>query len=761
MRSWNLSLLRSRALVPGISILLAYTGNAFSGFVTASGTNFMLDGEVFYFGGGCSYEMTSSTATADKELEIVRKLRLNAIRIWGFDDGNEGGFQPNARDYNEARFAVLDYVIAKCEEYGVKIVLPLVNNWPEYGGVPQYLEWSPTASEHADFFTDAECKDIYKDYVTYVLNRTNTITGLQYKDEPAIMIVEVMNEARGGAGNETVLAAWFNEMAGFIKTIDNNHLVGTGSEGFYLHNEDYTVPEDGYPDYGWRAGGHAGTDFFLNNASDNIDVISIHIWADQWAITQYSLAQFAEYWVDAHKADADAIGKPIYIGEFGISIDRTVSDLSLRDSVYEQTYRSALENNYGGTLFWHMMSETDPAAAPLCGVATFADESTNEIILAYSDSILARNNTVLPADTDPPVISTLKPSGVVYETTATLSLVTDEQATIRYSTTDQAYDDMTDQFAVGENRWFHSTPVAVTDGQAYTFYVRAQDKAGNTTQESSLISFRVNAHGTMQGALLCRLDGLSDDVPVKKAGVVTYAVGNGDMSGGVRVSAKVLLADAAVIPDTAVVYARFYIKTGKDFTWSAATETVPLVPGEWVTVEQMLTVFDNAIDLSYVRALGLQFLPDEGSTMSGDILVDDVRFMTHSSVLYESTFGDDANGWTEANLGTSAVLLLQHIDANEYGSSAIRDAARPFRGSSIAGIVTVDRKLILEFAKPLAERTDVAVYSISGKMLTATSLCPGTQRAVAGTMESANGAYLVSISSSGVKQVEKLIHLAR
>ena len=79
----------------------ALVSSAYSqGFVTTSGTDLMLNGKKFYLSGGCSYAMTQSIEKADAELDAARKLHLNSIRIWGFDDGNEDGFQPLARVYN-------------------------------------------------------------------------------------------------------------------------------------------------------------------------------------------------------------------------------------------------------------------------------------------------------------------------------------------------------------------------------------------------------------------------------------------------------------------------------------------------------------------------------------------------------------------------------------------------------------------------------------------------------------------------------------
>ncbi|MDI5787504.1 cellulase family glycosylhydrolase [Bacillus licheniformis] len=68
-----------------------------------------------------------------------------------------------------------------------------------------------------------------------MLNRVNTYNGVKYKDDPAIMAWELANEPRvqsDRTGN--TLVEWADEMSEFIKSIDQNHLVAVGDEGFII-----------------------------------------------------------------------------------------------------------------------------------------------------------------------------------------------------------------------------------------------------------------------------------------------------------------------------------------------------------------------------------------------------------------------------------------------------------------------------------------------------------------------------------------------
>lgn len=87
-------------------------------------------------------------------------------------------------------------VIKEASDRDLKLIIVFVNNWDDFGGMNQYAAWSTTTSSHDEFYTDAKCKQWYKDYVNYFLNRENTLTGIKYKDDPTIFAWELANEPR-------------------------------------------------------------------------------------------------------------------------------------------------------------------------------------------------------------------------------------------------------------------------------------------------------------------------------------------------------------------------------------------------------------------------------------------------------------------------------------------------------------------------------------------------------------------------------------
>ena len=64
------------------------------------------------------------------------------------------------------------------------------------------VRWStwadPTYSNpyHDDFYTRPQLRQWYKDWITSLAARVNTITGVAYRNEPAIFAWELSNEAR-------------------------------------------------------------------------------------------------------------------------------------------------------------------------------------------------------------------------------------------------------------------------------------------------------------------------------------------------------------------------------------------------------------------------------------------------------------------------------------------------------------------------------------------------------------------------------------
>ncbi|MBN1696735.1 MAG: cellulase family glycosylhydrolase [Spirochaetales bacterium] len=120
--------------------------------------------------------------------------------------------------YNEELFRDVDRGIAIAAEEGLRMYIPIIDNWEWFGGCGEFA----AVAGGGDFWTSQTVKNKFKDFLTWLLDRTNTVNGRKYKDEPAIMAWELGNEI--DKANDT----WITEMAAHIKSRDPNHLIIDG-----------------------------------------------------------------------------------------------------------------------------------------------------------------------------------------------------------------------------------------------------------------------------------------------------------------------------------------------------------------------------------------------------------------------------------------------------------------------------------------------------------------------------------------------------
>lgn len=317
-------------------------------FLETNGTSFSIGRKSHYLSGTNNFWLADVWTTRDEvdaALDQAAALGLNTIRTWAFCAGREGHcFQPTKGKYNEAAFEHLDYVIEAAAKRDIRLILPLANNWGAYGGMEKYVEWSDTAEEHDDFYTDPEARQLYRDFVKKVVTRTNSVSGIQYAEDPTVAMWELGNEPRAQQKGVGVLGDWIKEMSGYIKDLDPNHLVSTGMEGFYNSDGD-----------DWLRDGSQGTAYVDHHRIDTIDVCSFHLYPDHWDVTP----DYGTEWIEDHVRDAhERVGKPVYLGEFGIQVDRDASDaqeqIDRRNEIYDSWYDRLDDLDAGGGVVWQL-----------------------------------------------------------------------------------------------------------------------------------------------------------------------------------------------------------------------------------------------------------------------------------------------------------------------------------------------------------------------------------------------------------------------
>lgn len=355
--------------VPAAGTTRASVAEGHIGFAQRRGTHFVMNGKPLYLNGFNAYwlmYMGSDPSTRSKvttTFEKASKYGMNVCRTWAFSDGvSYRPLQKSPGSYNEEMFKGLDYVISEARKQGVYLILSLVNNWDDYGGKKQYVQWVREQGQYLnnedDFFTNPVAKQFFKNHIKTVLNRVNTFTGIAYKDDPAIFAWELMNEPRSQSDlSGKSIQDWTAEMAAYVKSIDSNHLLQIGLEGFYGPS----MPERKQHNPGYEV----GTDFISNNLVKDVDFATIHLYPDQWkpSADEEGRAEFVKDWIQAHIEDSKSVlGKPIVLSEFGKSSRTAGYNVGLRDSYFSELYDtiySCARNGgpCGGGIFWQVMAE--------------------------------------------------------------------------------------------------------------------------------------------------------------------------------------------------------------------------------------------------------------------------------------------------------------------------------------------------------------------------------------------------------------------
>lgn len=111
---------------------------------TVNGTRFSIDGVTKYYAGTNSYWISFLTNDRDVDLAMgnMAGSGLKILRVWGFNDVNQqsnnvwyqrlssSGSQINTGANGLQR---LDAVVKSAERNGVKLIIPFVNYWDDYG----------------------------------------------------------------------------------------------------------------------------------------------------------------------------------------------------------------------------------------------------------------------------------------------------------------------------------------------------------------------------------------------------------------------------------------------------------------------------------------------------------------------------------------------------------------------------------------------------------------------------------------------------
>ncbi|KAF8649026.1 hypothetical protein AX16_006067 [Volvariella volvacea WC 439] len=350
-----------------------------SPFITTANGQYVKHGKPFKALGTNLYWLPTLNTWEDIDYVVsnVSSFGFNAIRTWAFNDVDtipaKGTWfqhiQNGRTTINEGPDGLqrLDKVVRAAERHGVHLILTLTNNWNprdledppqtlearnsepgtgsclprntlsnDYGGMDTYVRNFGCEMEHDQFYLNEKIIKAFLHYVTCIVSR--------YRDSPAIFQWEIANDARCRSSlpasdncNTTVTTQWFARVASHIKSIDPNHLVTAGTQGFLCvgcpkpdqapnarrsHWERRLMARQSNG-LGPPFNGYHGVDSDAVNGLPDIDAATVAVFPDQNKYNNRTTGRrrnndgFEEnlqdglYWIQIHTENAAAHGKPL------------------------------------------------------------------------------------------------------------------------------------------------------------------------------------------------------------------------------------------------------------------------------------------------------------------------------------------------------------------------------------------------------------------------------------------------------------------
>ena len=179
------------------------------------------------------FELTDALATVRQMGgTVVRTYAISVLRTNDAPDTPRHVLGPGK--FNEEAFRSLDLALQIANEQGVRLIIPLVDNWVWQGGRAEYAGWRGKTKD--EFWSDRQVIADFKETIHFILTRTNTLTGVRYCDDKAVLCWETGNELSSPA-------PWTREIAGYIKSLDRNHPVMDGFNASVLRPESLAMPE--------------------------------------------------------------------------------------------------------------------------------------------------------------------------------------------------------------------------------------------------------------------------------------------------------------------------------------------------------------------------------------------------------------------------------------------------------------------------------------------------------------------------------------
>ncbi len=286
-------------------------------FVRVADGRFVIGDAPFAFV-GANVAVTHSAphrASLEAALDAVVADGGTVIRVWALGEApldapawrREYAMRVGPEGWVEESFVHLDRVLVEARRRGLRVVVVLANRWGDYGGFSELARWAGMPPRDRDlspaeldaFLACARCDALFDAHLRRVLGRTNTVSGVAYRDDPTVLAWELVNEVTATTtAGERALLGWVDRHAQTVRALAPRQLVSAGHLGWRTLR-DRAV---------WRA----------VHALPSIDFADLHAYPRRDPRVRSMRDLHA--WIDARAADARALGKPLVIGELGFSL---------------------------------------------------------------------------------------------------------------------------------------------------------------------------------------------------------------------------------------------------------------------------------------------------------------------------------------------------------------------------------------------------------------------------------------------------------
>jgi|GEM_PF-1814358 len=272
---------------------------------------------VFYDDWDLDIEKTIRTAKENN----ISVLRLYIDLGWGKDDD-------------------FDRIFDLASQNGIHIILAFTDCCcsSDYATLKKYFE------VHAPFcnITNEHSRKAFKKLIKQIISRINSVNNRLYRDDHTILAWEIANELEYWRFSDSQVRQWIDEIAGYIKKLDKNHLV---TIGISTNNLESINNEDLLKIFG----------------SPALDFFSFHFYPSaETKVFNNDLLFENTQKINSITKRFLSLGKPVIMAEFGFSGSVELNEKTRADSETADFYISAFKEymdtafNAGcaGVMFW-------------------------------------------------------------------------------------------------------------------------------------------------------------------------------------------------------------------------------------------------------------------------------------------------------------------------------------------------------------------------------------------------------------------------